>query len=140
MLRRQNKEHSEHTRDLDAQIKAINKTAKSQDKEIYNLGKSLHNSQDTVSKLKEQVHEAKVRERKLKCETVRLEKQLKKFDVKNKLSESYCQTNSIVVSDGATQTLKTNDTPCEPLLKKKSALKTGLKRVSRCQLFISSLS
>ena len=51
MLRRQNKEHSEHTRDLDAQIKAINKAAKSQDKEIYNLGKSLQNSQDTVSKL-----------------------------------------------------------------------------------------
>ena len=42
----------------------------------------------------------------------------KKFDVKNKLSESYCQTNSTVVSDGATQTLKTNDTPCEPLLQK----------------------
>ena len=43
MLRRQNKEHSEHARDLDAQIKAFNKAAKSQDKEIYNLGKSLQN-------------------------------------------------------------------------------------------------
>ena len=49
---------------------------------------------------------------------MRLEKQLKKFDVKNKLLISYCQTNSTVVSDGATQTLKTNDTPCEPLLQK----------------------
>ena len=106
-VNRQEKDHLEYVRETEDQVKSLNKIIKVKEKETYNLNKTLGNLRDTVASLKEDICAAKSRESKLKAETRKALKKLKRFEVTVK---QRFNTSS--------QTLSTIDTPytvVEPL-------------------------
>ena len=96
-FKQKNKELFEQNRESDIQIKALNKTVKLKEKEIYNTKNILANSQNTVVSLKAEVSSFKAQESRHKSENRRLMKQLKNFETRHqRLSEASSQTTTTV--------------------------------------------
>ena len=73
------KEYNQYVSDTENQLKSLQKANKNKEKEMYNLKRDLANSCDTVSNLKSELSQIKLRNSKLVKDSNNLNKQLRKL-------------------------------------------------------------
>ena len=93
------KEYNQYVSDTENQLKSLQKANKNKEKEMYNLKRDLANSCDTVSNLKSEVSQIKLRNSKLVKDSNYLNKQLKKLSISKEYISSSSQTTNTVDTD-----------------------------------------